>query len=172
MECIDGSTFTLSEALKDHELVLINLFFTGCPPCRMEFPFLQEAWEQNSDRVAVIALSPDPTDSDAALTAYARELGLGFPIAREDGTGLYERYVTVGFPTSMLIDRSGKVAMVDCGACVRACPMDIRSVGDSECVQCGSCIDLCPDGIVTYNRSGALSYETLLELVAEARGQT
>jgi hypothetical protein len=29
-----------------------------------------------------------------------------------------------------------------------------------------------PDGIVTYNRSGALSYETLLELVAEARGQT
>ena len=32
------------EALQDHELVLINLFFTNCPPCRMEFPFLQEAW--------------------------------------------------------------------------------------------------------------------------------
>lgn len=116
VECIDGSTFTLSEALKDHELVLINLFFTGCPPCRMEFPFLQEAWEQNSDRVAVIALTPDPADSDAVLTAYAQELGLGFPIAHEDGTGLYERYVTVGFPTSMLIDRSGRVAMVECGA--------------------------------------------------------
>ncbi len=116
VECIDGSAFTLSEALKDHELVLINLFFTNCPPCRMEFPFLQEAWEGNRDRVAVIALSPDPTDTDEVLTAYARELGLGFPIAHEEGTGLEERYVTVGFPTSMLIDRSGKVAMVECGA--------------------------------------------------------
>lgn len=114
--CIDGSTFTLSEALKDHELVLINLFFTHCPPCRMEFPFLQEAWAQNQDRVAVIALSPDPSDTDEVLAAYAAELGLGFPIAREGGTGLYERYVTVGFPTSILIDRSGKVAMVECGA--------------------------------------------------------
>ena len=116
VECIDGSTFTLSEALKDHELVLINIFFTNCSPCRMEFPYLQEAWEQNSDRVAVIALSPDPDDTDEVLLTYAKELGLGFPIAHEEGTGLRERYVTTGYPTSMLIDRTGRVAMVECGA--------------------------------------------------------
>ncbi len=116
VECIDGSSFTLSEALEDHELVLINLFFTNCPPCRMEFPFLQEAWEQASDRVAVLALTPDPTDTDEVLTAYAGDLGLTFPIAHEDGTGLYERFVTIGFPTTMLVDRSGRIAMVECGA--------------------------------------------------------
>ena len=43
----------------------------------------------------------------------------------------------------------------DCGACVRACPMDIRSVGDSECVQCGSCIDLCPARAITF-RAGKI----------------
>ncbi len=114
--CIDGSTFTLFEALKDHELVLINLFFTNCPPCRMEFPFLQEAWSQHADTVAVIALTPDPTDTDEVLKAYAEELGLTFPIAHEDGTGLYEQYVTEGFPTTLLVDRTGRIALSECGA--------------------------------------------------------
>ena len=31
----------------------------------------------------------------------------------------------------------------DCGACLRACPADIRRVGDAECVHCGACIDVC-----------------------------
>ena len=116
VQTIDGGTFTLSEALKDHELVLINLFFTNCPPCKMEFPFLQEAWAQNADRVAVIALTPDPDDTDEVLRSYADELGLTFPIAHEEGTGLYERYVTTGFPTTLLVDRTGKVALSECGA--------------------------------------------------------
>ena len=115
VQTVDGGTFTLSEALRTHELVVINLFFTNCPPCRMEFPFLEEAWSQNSDRVAVIALSPDPTDTDEVLRAFTDELGLTFPVAHEEGTGLYERYVTLGFPTTMLVDRTGKVALVECG---------------------------------------------------------
>ena len=93
-----------------------NLFFTGCPPCRMEFPCLQEAWEENSDRVAVIALTPDEADTDEVLRAFADELGLGFPIAHEAGTGLYERYVTRGFPTSILVDGTGRVIRSECGA--------------------------------------------------------
>lgn len=31
-----------------------------------------------------------------------------------------------------------------CGACVRACPVDIKRVGDHECVQCGRCAQTCP----------------------------
>ena len=32
-----------------------------------------------------------------------------------------------------------------CGACLRACPMDVRRVGDHECIHCGVCMDACPD---------------------------
>ncbi len=112
---IDGSDFTLSEALKDHELVLINLFATWCPPCGNEFPYLQQAWEQASDRVAVIALSVEPTDTDEVLRQYAEEKGMTFPVGREEGTDL-SRFVTEGIPTTVLVDRTGKVAGVEIGA--------------------------------------------------------
>ena len=42
-----------------------------------------------------------------------------------------------------------------CGACLRACPVDIRRVGDSECVHCGSCIDLCPARAISF-RAGRI----------------
>ena len=44
---------------------------------------------------------------------------------------------------------------VDCGACVRSCPMDIRSVGDRECVHCGNCIEVCPTKAISF-RAGKI----------------
>ncbi|MBQ6431501.1 MAG: TlpA family protein disulfide reductase [Oscillospiraceae bacterium] len=112
---IDGGSFTLSAALEEHELVLINLFATWCPPCRMEFPYLQEAWEQEQDRVAVIALSVEADDTVGELQDYAAELGLSFPIGRESGVGL-ERFAANGIPTTVLVDRTGRIAAVEVGA--------------------------------------------------------
>ena len=40
--------------------------------------------------------------------------------------------------------RVDETRCTDCGACVRACRMDIRAVGDGECIHCGDCIDRCP----------------------------
>ena len=41
-----GNTFTLSEVLKDHEAVLINIWATWCPPCEAEMPMLNEVYAQ------------------------------------------------------------------------------------------------------------------------------
>ena len=115
VQTIDGSVFTLSEAQKDHELILINLFATWCPPCQKEFPFLQDAWSQRADKVAVLALSVEPEDSDEKLRDFAEEYGLSLPIGHEEGTDL-GRFVTLGIPTSVLLDRSGRVLTVEDGA--------------------------------------------------------
>ena len=88
VETIDGGSFTLSEALGEKELVIINLWATWCPPCAMEFPYLQEAFEQYEDRVAVIALSLDPSDTPEMLKAYAEARGLTFPVGSDSGIGL------------------------------------------------------------------------------------
>lgn len=112
---IDGGSFTLSEALKDHELVLVNIFATWCGPCGMEFPFLEEAINQSSDRVAVVALSIEPNDTDDVLKEYAEEMGITFPIGHTEGTTL-GNFVTEGIPTTIVVDRTGRVAAVEVGA--------------------------------------------------------
>ena len=113
--CVDGTEFSLADALTDHELVMINLWATWCPPCRMEFPYLQQAWEQVSDRVALIALSVEPDDTEDMIRDFAEELGLSFPMARSGDTGLDE-FVTEGIPTSLLVDRTGRVCSLEVGA--------------------------------------------------------
>ena len=115
VDTIDGSSFTLSDALKDHEMVLINLWATWCGPCQIEFPFLQEALEKNTDKVAVIALSVEPKDTDEKLKEYAGENGLTLPMGRVGDTGL-DRFANQGTPTSVIVGRGGKVMNVEVGA--------------------------------------------------------
>ena len=66
----------MSEALKDHEAVLINFRATWYMPCRNEFPYLNEAYEKYRDRVAFIALSTEPKDTADRIEAYRKENGL------------------------------------------------------------------------------------------------
>ena len=113
VECIDGSTFTLSEELKDHELVMINMFATWCPPCAREFPHMEEAWKECKDKVSIIALSVELTDTIEVLQGYADEMGLTFPIGREEGLDLQK--FTEGYPTSILIDKEMRLVAKNVG---------------------------------------------------------
>ncbi len=112
---IDGGTFTLSEALKEKDMVLINLWASWCGPCEMEFPYLQEAYERYQDRVAVIALSTEPTDTDEVLSAYAASHGMTFPVAGEGNTSLSAYLHVMYIPSSVVGDRFGNVALAESG---------------------------------------------------------
>ena len=111
----EGNTFTLSEALKDHEAVLINFWATWCGPCCMEFPYLQEAWEKYADRVDVIAMSIERTDTERYLQNFAKKKGLTFSIGRDENN-LLDKMHGDAIPTTLLVDRTGKVVSVDVGA--------------------------------------------------------
>ena len=115
IQTIDGGTFTLSESLKTHDLVLINFWATWCPPCRMEFPFLQEAWEKYADRVDVIAMSIEKTDTLKVLKNFAKENGLTFNIGRDENN-LLDKMRGDAIPTTLIVDRDGKVVYVEVGA--------------------------------------------------------
>ena len=56
--------------------------------------------------------------------------------------GLFARVALLG----VRLDES---ACTGCGACLSACPMDIRRVGDHECIHCGVCMSRCPEGAIT-----------------------
>ncbi len=116
----EGNTFVLSEALKDHEAVVLNLWATWCTFCKTEFPFLSEAREAYGDRVAFIALSAEEEDTMEKVAAYRREYGVDIPMGLDEGAALYAYTGGNGFPTTVIIDRFGNAAFEQIGAFLSA----------------------------------------------------
>jgi len=111
----EGNTFTLSEALKDHEAVLINLWATWCGPCQNEMPYLENLWKTYGDRVAMIALSSDPEDTTEKITAFREEFGITFPMGRDENRALAGRLNAPGIPDTVIVDRFGNVGFYRVG---------------------------------------------------------
>ena len=111
----DGKTVTLSEVLKEKEAVLINIWATWCGPCRNEFPFMEEAYKQYSDKVEVIALSCEPTDTNDVLASFVAEMGMTFNVS-QDTVGMAEKFNVSAIPTSVMIDRFGTICFIESGS--------------------------------------------------------
>lgn len=109
----DGNTYTISELLEEKEIVVLNFWYINCGPCQMEFPYLQEAYEQYSDRIEVLAVNTvDGTDEEIA--AFAEKYELTFPMAKLGSE--WDGYVALtGYPTTIIIDGDGTVAYMHTG---------------------------------------------------------
>ena len=110
-----GGTFTLSEALREKDAVLLIFWATWCGPCVHEFPFIQQVYEAHGDRLAVVALSVEPTDTMEVIAGFAEEHGLTFPMGRDEPS-LFYRTGEAGIPTPVVIDRFGTVCYLQAGA--------------------------------------------------------
>ncbi|MDO4546944.1 MAG: TlpA disulfide reductase family protein [Clostridia bacterium] len=111
----DGQTYSLYELLEEKDAVIINIWATYCGPCRIEFPFMNEAYEQMKDDIEILALSIYPPDTDEAITQYKEELGLSFPMGF-DSIDLAGRIPLDGYPTTAVIDRFGTLCFYHTGA--------------------------------------------------------
>ena len=112
----DGKTFTLSEALKDHEAVLTNFWASWCGPCRNEFPAINKVYEEYKDRVAFIALSKEPKDTNEIISSFRQENGLTLPMGRDEDCKLYNTAGTNSVPVTVIVDRFGNVVFFQIGS--------------------------------------------------------
>ncbi|MGN0998982.1 MAG: carboxypeptidase regulatory-like domain-containing protein [Faecousia sp.] len=110
----DGTEYSLSELLAIKDAVVLNFFFMSCGPCQAEFPCLQQAFEQFSDRIAVLALNPVDTD-EGAIEQFRADYGLTFPTAACDSA--WESNMDLaGYPTTVVIDRTGTISLIHLGS--------------------------------------------------------
>ena len=123
---IDGNVLTLSEILKEKKMVMLNFWYSGCNPCRMEFPHMESAYSTPhsedsdaayKDTVEIIAICPSSQrDTLADVIAFREEFGLTFPVVFYDDIAFLNAFSVTGYPTSVFIDRYGTICAIQTGA--------------------------------------------------------
>ena len=111
----EEQVFTLSEALKEKDAVLINFWYVNCSACQLEFPYMQSVYEDYSDDIAIIALNPYATDTELDVKDFQASYGLTFNVAK-DNNGIGSAFDVYYYPTSVMVDRYGVVTLIHEGA--------------------------------------------------------
>lgn len=119
---IDGGTATLA-ALRGRPVV-VNIWATWCPPCVREMPSLQRIYERYRDEgleVLAIAVDDHPGERqpdgriEGLVSEFVAEHGLTFPVAVDPTGGTERRFDTEYLPTTVLIDRQGRIRVKEVG---------------------------------------------------------
>ena len=112
LTCVDGTEFSLYQALAEKELAVVALFGSDCGACRQEFRALEMAYRLYGDRVAVVGLSLIRYDTPEVLMEYAREEGITFPLGRDPSrTAKFMKINT--YPAFMIVKPGGKVLYIE-----------------------------------------------------------
>ncbi len=109
----EGEKLSMSGLLEGKEALAVVLFATWCGPCEEEFPEMDKVYQKYQDKLAMVALDIDPLDDEKGAKEYADSHGLSFPIAYIKNP---EGYKTTAYPTTLIIDRNGKIGFCRVGS--------------------------------------------------------
>jgi thiol-disulfide isomerase/thioredoxin len=92
-------------------VVVLDFWTSWCPPCRREFPELEKVYEKFRVRpgIAFYAVDGDRNDTPEKARRFFREAGYRLPVAYDHGSKVYEAFSAPGFPTLVVIDRTGRL---------------------------------------------------------------
>jgi len=90
-------------------LLLLNFWATWCGPCRVEMPWLARTYRKyRSQGLTILGVNMDD-DGMRAVELFAHEMGVTYPIARNND-GIVAAYGGVRFlPQSYLIGQQGEI---------------------------------------------------------------
>ncbi len=95
------------------DVVVLNTWYAGCPPCRAEAPDLAAIAADYADK-GVHVLGINSTDDAGAAQAFERTFALPYASVRDgDGSAIAALQGVVpvqAVPTTVLLDKEGKVA--------------------------------------------------------------
>jgi peroxiredoxin len=111
---LQGEEVRLSE--HDH-VVVLNFWFTSCPPCRHEIPELSAFHEANPD-IPIYGVSVDRMAPER-LAAMSRKLGITYPVLHDADSSVARLYGVSLFPTTVVVHQ-GEIANVRMGEVTKA----------------------------------------------------
>ncbi len=93
-------------------VVLVNFWATWCLPCRAEMPALESMYQRHRDAgFVIVGLAVDQAPT-AKVAAFVRERGITYPVVHIGREAERAFGGVRGYPTSFLLDRTGRVRHV------------------------------------------------------------
>ena len=95
--------------------VIVDFWAPWCAPCRQEIPDYI-AWQTRyaSEGLVIVGMSLDTLPAEA-VRAFVRKAGINYPVVLADAD-LAEAYAVEVLPTTVLIDREGRIRHRKVGA--------------------------------------------------------
>lgn len=98
--------------------VLINFWASWCVPCRQEMPDLVRlAAEHKAQGLVILAVNLTAQDTLPEIKAFVKEFEMTFPVVLDvTGDVTTTKYRVPGLPSSVFIDRRGRITRIQLGA--------------------------------------------------------
>lgn len=106
---LEGETVSLQKSLNEGKPVVVYFTASWCPTCAKNWPVLSEVYPEFEDRLTLVAISIDPTDTEEVMRDLAAEKDFRFPSTK----GHPEIMVDFGVEsqaTTVGISRDGLIA--------------------------------------------------------------
>lgn len=87
--------------------ILINFWATWCGPCRLEMPEIVHHADTATDLLVIAINVQEEADT---VAAFADDFSMNMPVVRDVDAEIRDLYQVRGMPTSIFIDRNGKVS--------------------------------------------------------------
>ncbi|GAA0815510.1 TlpA family protein disulfide reductase [Spirilliplanes yamanashiensis] len=110
LDCYAGGTVKLADVRGP---ALVNVWNTGCAPCREEMPALQRLADRTAGRLHVLGVVTGDTRPRAQ--SFGTDVGVGYPNVDDPGQRLMAALGKIGIPLTVLVDATGSVAHVHNG---------------------------------------------------------
>jgi peroxiredoxin len=91
----------------DGRPMVVNLWYSQCPPCARELADFAAVHEELGDTVRFVGVNP--LDSAATMTRFATDRGVTYELLRDSGGRFGEALDVVAYPATVFVGADGSV---------------------------------------------------------------
>ena len=89
--------------------IVLNFWYPSCPPCRLEMPHFEAAFQTHKDEVAFVAIQQLGLDSADEGQKFVEEFGLTYAVGPDTSGTVIREYGVMTFPTTIFLDENHEV---------------------------------------------------------------
>lgn len=91
----------------------LNFWATWCGPCQLEMPNIQEIHDQYGEEINVLLINA--AEPPETIRSFLEDFSYTMPVARDERMALMGKWQLPYLPTSIFLDRHGRVCKIHAG---------------------------------------------------------